>query len=260
MILDNFNVPLTGLAGPLHALVMFLLGIGLSIITAYLFPRIFAPLFLKIKGKIYSRYANAYIKKESIALTARKYLIRSIYVVLLILGFLAFIIPLVGQYTIDLWMTEDTANALENEGVILIYSMDILISHVALLLPIVVGIWSIGWAMEDAGLMHYKFDERKGRELYEIEPVHVKYNSYVKGYAGISALLFFIKVLMSFSSILDEYPNRFIDLFGIMMLPFIAIGLLIPAYIIYCKTGNSFEFLNKDLMELKQLTKEEILN
>ena len=254
----DYRVPLTGIEQGLSGgLIISTVGLIGSIVTAYLFPRIFAPLFIKVKNKVFFRYDDAYIKKESTALTPKRFLIRGIYLVLLLLGLLAFILPLVNEYTIHLWLSEDSINMFESEGVIPCYSPPVIVTHIGLLLPIVVGIWSIGWAMEDAGLMHYKFDDRKGYELYEIEPVHVKYTSYVKGYAGITSILFFIELIIIWAEILPNYPERVTELILVLILPFIAMVVIIPAYIIFTRT--SLDFLKKDLPELKELKKDDII-
>ena len=78
MLFEDFTVPITGLEGVSSALLMFLIGIGLSIVTAYVFPRVFTPLFLKIKKKIFYRYEDAFVLKTSIILTPKRFLIRGI--------------------------------------------------------------------------------------------------------------------------------------------------------------------------------------
>lgn len=256
---NDFNVPLTGLPSEINSPIFVLLGIILSAVSIYIFPRILVPLFLKIKGKIYHRYENAYIPKGSTAFSPTKLLIRGIYSVLLMLGFLSIILPLVSQYTINLWLSEATINALNSEGVILYYSMDVLIPHICILVPFITGIWSVEWAMDEAGLMHFKFDAREDRELYEIEPIYRKYSSYIKGYAGISSIIFFLNLIISYAELLPEYPFRLIDMIVVLFVPFLTILIILPGYVLYFKLVKPYNFSNEGLPELKTLSEADIL-
>ncbi|TFF99278.1 MAG: hypothetical protein EU541_05285, partial [Promethearchaeota archaeon] len=83
---NDFTIPLTGLESVINGTLFAFLGMGLSILTIYIFPRIFAPLFLKIKKKVFNRYENAYIQKQSSAFSPSKLLLRSVYSILLLFG------------------------------------------------------------------------------------------------------------------------------------------------------------------------------
>jgi hypothetical protein len=142
-------------------------------------------------------------------------------------------------------------------GVLAIYTTSVLSSMVFLTLPIVVGIWSIGWSLEDQGLMHYKFDDRPGRELYEIEPIHVNYTNYLKGYAGISSILFLIQVAITWASVTVE--PRISDVIATILIPAVIIIVSLPAYILYSKFVATKDFLRKDLQKLKILSESDVL-
>lgn len=255
MLLEQDIFPLLGLPNSVAIPILGLIGIGISIIAVFIFPRIFAKTFLAIKSKFLYRYKNAYIESRTDAFQKRKVIMRSIYLFLLMLGLLSFILPLVEGYA-GLFM-ENPEYYSEELGVPVIYVVTLLMSMVFFLLPIVVGLWSISWAMEDAGLMHYKFDERPGRELYEIEPIHIKYTSFLKGYAGISSIFFLINATIAWSSVTSE--PRTSDIVMTILMPAITILFALPAYIIYAKYVNVTKLMRADYPELKEISEEQIL-
>lgn len=249
-------VPLTGLDMATHSIVLLIIGIIGSILAVFIFPRIFSRLFLKVKSKIRWKYKDAYIEYTPRPLTLYKFAFRAIYLFLLELGFLVFILPFIDP---SLFLSK--AYGVEyyegKLGVPAIYTVSVLMSLVFLTLPIVIGIWSVGWAMEDEGLMHYKFDDRPGRELYEIEPIHINYTNFLKGYAGISSILFLIQVAVIWASVTSEY--RISDIIFTILMPAIIIVVAIPAYIIYSKFVANKDFLRVNLKKLKKLSESDVI-
>ena len=63
---------------------------------------------------------------------------------------------------------------LNERGIPVQYSSDGFLAVLLLLFPFSIGLWSIGWAMEDLGLIHYKLPEVDTPILFEIEPMHLK--------------------------------------------------------------------------------------
>ena len=256
-VLANDNestiVPLFGLDMSIHRLLFwFMFPIIGSIITVLLFSRIFAPLFLKAKKKIYFRYQDGYVDNKSAALTKRMFLMRMIYTMLLTMGIIAFILPAIDvSQIIDI---KDMTGYV-GEGIIPMYSLPSIIGVIGFVLPIVIGLWSIGWAMEDAGLMHHRLDDPRPGKLFEIEPIHIKYNSYLKGYAGITAILFIIQVSMYFAEIGGD---RVVDALMALFLPFTSIIFSIPAYFIYAKVMGNNTYLRKGLKEINKPTIEDV--
>jgi hypothetical protein len=124
-------------------------------------------------------------------------------------------------------------------------------------MPFVNGLWSIGWVMEDAGLMHYKFEKEERNRLYEIEPVYRNYSYYLKGYAGISSILFLYNVIIAWIQVTSE--SRIADIIASIFLPAIAILLSIPSYIIYGKFVNKKFLIHQDLKQLQILDESQIL-
>lgn len=254
MLYEEDIMPLLGLPNYVAMPILALIGIGVSIIAVFIFPRIFAKGFLLIKSKFLYRYKNAYIESKADAFQKRKVIMRSIYLFLLMLGLLSFILPWMEDYA-GVFM--ESPEYYEGIGVPVIYVLSLLMPMVFFLLPIVVGLWSISWAMEDAGLMHYKFDERPGRELYEIEPIHIKYTSFLKGYAGISSIFFLINATVAWSSVTSE--SRTTDIVMTILIPAVTILLALPAYIIYAKYVNVNKLMRAEYPELKEISEEEIL-
>ncbi len=259
-MLQEYVIPLTGLPEFIHQILfLFVISIIGSMLTAYLFPKYLTVFFFKIKRKVFRRYQDGYVDNVNISTSKKCFLKRAFYSVLLLAGLLAFIVPNIRE-SASLFLSADTLKNFAEMGIYPGYSLIILVTLVGVLIPIVIGIWSAGWVMEDVGLMHYRIqDERKGKESYEIEPIHMRYNNFVKGYAGISSFLFIIQVAYSFASVLHTYPDRISDVFGVIILPFCIIILMIPAYIVYIKTSDKTKNLRNNLPLLKQLNKEDIL-
>jgi hypothetical protein len=260
MFLQNKDVepiPATGLSMvPQFALFLLIAIVG-SIIAMFLFPRIFCPLFMKSKQLIKKHYKNGFILQSDPAiLSGRKFLIRAIYIFLLELGFLAIALPLINPASWIPGGSEGLKYYTDVLGVPGQYTMIVLITFTSIFLPFVVGLWSIGWTLQDQGIMHYKFDDRPGRELYEIEPVHLNYNTYLKGYAGISSIIFLIQVAITWMNVKVE--PRTDDIIFTFVIPLGSIIIAIPAYFIYAKFVGSKDFLRKDLIELKKLTEADV--
>lgn len=240
------TVPITGLPNRLHQ-VFLAVGVGIvgSMIVGILFPRIFAPLYIKFKKILHPGYKNAYIEQPRNPLTVKKYLTRGIYCVLLLLGLYSFVIPLIDPQQ---WNPEGSYEHYINEGVNPRYSLNIMLGFIGLLMAIVVGLWSIAWALEDSGLTHYKFFDQEGNELREIEPIKNKYASFLKGYAGITSILFLIEVMFMFGQVGDD---RVAEITWLIFLPIIGIGFLFPVYLLYAKVGGNHKYLRKKLPMLR---------
>jgi len=248
-------IPLFGLNTVTTYLILILvIGVIGSIVAIFVFPRIFCPLFLKIKAKLKPSYKNAFIDKTPKTRSKRKFIIRLIYIFLLELGLLSFILLIIDP---DLFLTEDYNSAFyEGLGVPPEYTLNVVFLCSALILPLINGLWSVGWILEDSGLMHYKFKKRPGNELYEIEPVHTYYNGFLKGYAGISSIFFLISIVVAWMKVSEEF--RIADIIWTLTIPAFGIFISIPAYILYTKYILNKKFLRGSLKELKILKESEI--
>ncbi|MFX1574167.1 MAG: hypothetical protein ACFFB0_15595 [Promethearchaeota archaeon] len=45
--------------------------------------------------------------------------------------------------------------------------------------------------------MHYKIPKETEREIFKVEPSHLKHNRIIRGYGGISSIIFFITTAIS---------------------------------------------------------------
>ena len=247
--MSDFPVPWTGLFPKVHypifAVIVPVIGSMLSVLV---FPRLGVPLFLRFKGIFWKRYENAYIQVEYNPLTLKTYLMRSSFVFLLTMGLLASISPFIDY---SLIIDSFTYNSLIEEGFPMHYSLDTLAGLGSLLMPIVIGIWSIGWALEDSGLIHYYIPENS-LEYFEIEPAHYKYDSYIGGFAGITAFLYYLGAI-------GLYIEDLQNLFWSLMMILIVLGINGFGYVIYTHFGVSYvrkgikksPFIREDLIEHK---------
>ncbi|MHA1293157.1 MAG: hypothetical protein ACTSQJ_10855 [Promethearchaeota archaeon] len=254
---DKYDyVPISGLDIMTHIIIFtFLIPIAISLIIVILFPRLFTPLFLKLKGLIFKRYKNCYIEKRNTILTKKVFFKRGLYLVLFTMGLYALICQSIDY---SIFLTQSSIDNYHKVGVNPIYSLTVVGIFIGILFPISLGFWCVGWALEDAGLMHYRIqDERVGRELYEIEPIYLKYTSFLKGYAGISSIIFVVQISIHFFNVGGEYM---FDAFAIIILLFVVFLLLIPAYLMYAKVMGDNSYLRKDLKEIKKLKEEDIFN
>ena len=106
--------------------------------------------------------------------------------------------------------------------------------------------------------MHYKIpSNHKNLKLFEIEPIHIKYNSYIKGFANITSILFAIEMVSAFGPVISDL-SKFADLFQIIMFPVNLLVILLPIYYIYSKKGCNITSLRKNLKPIKSLNESEI--
>ncbi|MFX1393068.1 MAG: hypothetical protein ACFFAH_05770 [Promethearchaeota archaeon] len=252
--------PISGLPEVYHMMLFFMILPPIFTIVAVLvFPRIFAPLLLKGKQKIFRLYNDAYIETDPDILSSKIFVKRTIYIFLLTLGFLAIVLPLMSNEVAKLFITPKNAKFYESEGLDLRFVLPVLFSITfAFILPIVMGLWSIGWALEDSGLIHYSgLEGQRERldKLFEIEPTHLRYNGYLKGYAGISSIVFLISLTVYFMG----FEGRVEDVLFVIITPLMTIIISVPAYIIYSLTKGKVGYLRKGLPEAKRITEADLI-
>jgi hypothetical protein len=231
---DTGIVPLFGLQNQYHILVTNLIWplIG-SIICALLFPRFLAPIFLSLKKYIMPDFKNGEIDISTKPYRLRKWFGRAVYVSLLVLGLQALI---TGFFPHELLITPTDLSGYIGAGIDIRFVLGVTTGIVGLLTPLAVGLLSVGWSMEDAGLVHYDLPEDSDR-IYEVEPIFRRYVSYLKGYAGFSSLIFLISLVLYFGSL---GPTRFVDVIFTMVMPFQAILYSAFGYLAYVKTNTNF--------------------
>ncbi len=246
-------VPLSGMPYSLHIFVFWIIWpLLLSIVFVIVFPLIINPLFMMIKRRVWSRYKDCYVDMREPTLDLRTFFKRGIYIYLLIIG----VIITIAAASIDtsLFLTEyNITNTRYSENIL--FEPDILTGLAYLILPFAVGLWAVGWSIKDAGLMHYRFPKENEESLFEIEPVHLKYNGLIKGYAGVSSIIFIITAI---SVYLPVYPLHIP-----LMVPLLVLTNMFsagPSYLVYFKISQSIfrKKLRKGLQKLEMLSEKDI--
>ncbi len=252
-------VPLFGLTFQTHLIIFsFLWPILISIVCIIVFPLIFVPVIMKLKNKAWRKYENGFLDLGKLTFDPRKFLKRAIYLILLTMGVNAVILSL-GLFDPSVLLPgeiyADTDVKIRAYREYPLYYQDVFVGFASLIFPFMVGIWSIGWALEDAGLMHYKLPSEGEKFLYEIEPVHLKYNSLVKGYGGISAILYLITALIFYITINDPSTGALVIMNGAVQL----VGLVLPAYLIHLILAEKIykKKYRKGMEEVKMITKDD---
>ena len=162
-----------------------------TLLCIMVFPRIFSPLFLRIKPMFSRGFKNAYLDMVATPFSLWKFILRGFSIFLFCLG--------VGASLITLWLYNSTWLVVVL-GFLPFYSdAGGIVSSIGffelyfLILPIIVGILSVGWAFEDAGIMHYKLKKQVSTEFFEIQPIHLKYRDLILGYASLSSVFYFAR-------------------------------------------------------------------
>lgn len=222
-----------------------------SIFFILLCSLVLSPLFLKVKKLILRKYNNMYIEnKTQLDIPFKKIISRAFYTFLLTIGLFSTLYK------------SGLMSSLFDPRFIYYDEFLLLMISFPLILPFVVGIWAVGWALEDAGIMHYKFSNDKSNFFYEIEPVHYKYNSLIKGYAGISTIIYVIETSIissgglagSLAGVLGQFlvvPYRF-SLFLMFIGPFF------PAYVLYWLFEK--DYLRKNMKRANEIFKIQIMD
>src|SRR6056297_746351 len=253
MLLQNCNelsgkIPVSGMDSLTHGFVFALfVPFIVSILTALFFARFISPLFLRIKNKALAhKYTTAYFKRKPQPYDKKTLIKRLLFTILLAFGFLSFVF---GTVQPENWISPEDKCSYEERGLDYQYHVDLFLPMFGIVYPIAVGLWAISWALEDSGLMHYVF---RDNDYFDIEPVYVRYNTYVKGYAGIGALLFAVEWP------LEQLNNSATDALFIFAALLISIGCFFPAYIVYVKVLKDHKYLIGGMTEMKKLTEEDL--
>jgi len=205
-------------------------------------PRILGPLFLKMKNITWPDYTNAYIDLPHPELTSRRILGRSVYMGLLVMGLVSVLIYIVPyELLIPVGAVED-ASPLHLTSVA---------SIAGLVGPFAMALWSVSWSFREASLVHYKIPDMGTDELYEIEPIHMRYDTLLKGYAGFSSILFIINLTLVYLA------TREIEMAFMVLYVFMHICLLtIPAIIVHSKLNHMW--LRRGLSKVRRITKNDV--
>ncbi len=265
---DTGIIPLFGLPAVTHRLLIYTIcPVVLSMISILVFPRVFAPLYLRLKSIGGKKYKNAYIGRKINIMTPTRWIGRGIMVFLLSMGISS---TLMEIGILNPWAFIEPGRWAENAaryGVFIVYQMDVFFGAFCLVSFIVVGLWAIGWSFEDAGLIHYHLPENPMDEFFEVEPVHFRYKTWLTGYAGLSALFFYLGAVYFYVFIphhlgsynpadpFDVLRSRVTELFFMFTASLLTPIMLAPAYILYWLVGVNF--LRKGLEQTRGITEQE---
>lgn len=245
---ETVVIQLFGLPEPIHVLVTVLaIPIVGSLLTVIIMPRILYPIFVKVKQPMAGQFNNAYIESGQDSTTLKLWLKRAMYTTLLCLGLISAVID---SFDARLFMSEDNFTNLQPYA---LYSPPVTVALASFILPLVLGLWATSWSLEDAGLIQYKVPATGDSGFYEVGPIHSRFNGYLKGFAGISSVLFFITIFLELAGLPGEWENALFTL----LVPFFTIIQMIPAYLVYLRTNK--DYLRKNLPKAATLRKEDIV-
>ena len=108
------------------------------------------------------KYQNLYVKREHLELNLNIVLKRTLLISLFAIG-LSTMLFKAGIIDPSLFMTKTSLNAdypdYPNNAQDIYYSFSVLLGGMAIIMPIVAGLWAVGWTLEDAGAMSgFAFD------------------------------------------------------------------------------------------------------
>lgn len=240
-VLTGATIPLTGLSATITYVSLWLVWpiVG-GIVMAIIIPRILGPIFLKIKGGIWRDYENAYVDLPPPALTQSRIFKRALYIGLLTMGILSVLVYIIPP---GLLLTSGSE--------VTIYNMASISSIAGFVVPISIAMWSASWSYHDASLVHYKIPEDGKDELYEIEPIHLRYDSFLKGYAGLSSIIFIIN-LIAVQFTMEGQAMAILVLYVFMHMSL----LTLPA--IYVHSRMNHTWLRKNLPKARRFTKSDV--
>lgn len=252
------TVPLLGLPKYLTLLLAnFVWPFFCTVIFVILMPRLIVPLYLKFKGVSMKKYQNFFVKREKPDLKMKTVLKRTLFVSLLCLGLTTMLFNsgiLDPALFLDVSSLATDYPNYPNDAENIFYDFNVLLGGIAILVPLVAGLWAVGWTLEDAGVMHYYIAKEGKGKLFEIEPVHYRYNSMLKGFTGISVIIAFV------SNLIYHLTLPELNIGNMLMSIFLLVIFMVPcflSYIIYWKINKSY--VVKSMKEIRSITEEELL-
>lgn len=213
-----------------------------SLLFVVIFPRFLSSLVMKTKASIWRSYKNFVVPLSTKRMTPRMFVLRTIYLALLIMGIVSILMPYINPNPFLPGGTYDPGDP--GQAIVLVACIGGIVT------PIAAGLWSVSWSMQDAALMHYKFPPEDNPDLFEIEPVHIKYESLLKGYAGLSSILFIITLVL--------YVSPGGNLWAVLV-PYVVMHmtlLTMPSLLLHTRLDMSW--LRRNLPEVRKLTEADI--
>lgn len=221
-----------------------------SIIAVLVTPRILTPLFMVVKKILRRGYRDGYVQIESSGLRSTTLLMRMIYTYLLIIGLFTTLMTILDPQA---FLPTDIYSNTIVLGLDPHYHISYIFCLAGIAAPIAVALWSVGWALEDAALLHFRLPSKDANELYEIEPVYRSYSSYLKGFAGFSTILSLLIIFNSFMNIGWTF-----DAISVFLVPLHSMIVTVPAYYLFTLIGS--KWLRKNKRVIKQMEAHDILS
>ncbi len=236
-------VPFTGMRAAVTYILLWLVWpvVG-GMILAAIMPRILGPVFMKLKGVVWRDYENAYVDIQP-SVTQGRALRRALYLGLLTMGVVSLLIYILPpSFFIP---PGDVSEPIP------IFHLASVSTIAGLVVPIAIAMWSVSWSFHDASIVHYKIPEIEKNELFEIEPVYLRYDTLLKGYAGLSSILFIVNLLLYQLSYQDPL------MIVLVLYVFLHMTLLsLPSLFVHSRMNHLW--LRKNLPKARRLTKEDI--
>jgi hypothetical protein len=242
--------PLLQLPTDIHFFVFgFVIPSIAGLFTVLILPRLILPLFLATKRVTNRKYKDAYVSINPSRLNLKRWLGRAILVSLLVIGLIAVLVNLVDP---QLFMpAEQYADWLEVTDYPQ-YTPAVVFTLVGIISPVALGLWTVSWMMEDAGIVHYNLPDSMDEKAFVVEPVYLRYKDFLKGYAGLSSLLFIISIFFIFWSEGGSYETALFTL----VIPLYSMLQTIPGYLLYSKLN--IEFLRKGLPQVGKMNEDDL--
>jgi len=196
-----------------------------SIILIPIVPRIVVPLFTKITKTSISGVHEGFIEYESDPLFSKTVFSRAIFTFLFVMGLESTIIPL---FELSLFIPAgEYADWLAAPYIPLHLHPNIFIVTAGMLFPIAISIFAGVWTLEDSGLVHYDLPNDLSK-YQEIRPVYSRLSSYLKGFAGFSALIYYISAIIEMIEFgTDQLTFNWVAFVSIIVIVWALIGILI---------------------------------
>lgn len=220
---ESSVVPISGLLDWQHAALFILIWPLLgSIILIPIIPRIVVPLFTKTKM---SDVREGFIELDSDPLLFRTVVSRAIFTFLLVMGLESTIIPL---FELTLFIPAgEYAEWLVAPYVPLHLHPNIFIVTAGMLFPIAISIFACVWTLEDSGLVHYDLPDDISK-YQEISPVYSKLSNYLKGFAGFSALIYYISAIIEMIEFgTEQLTFKWVAFVSVIVFVWALVGILI---------------------------------
>jgi len=232
-------VPLFGLQTRYHfLLVVYVIPALGGIAAVVIMPRVIAPAYLRYKNTLLKGYRDVRVRVDAQPLNIDRYFRRMTLVALFVLSVLSTVTHYVDPL---LFMTQEEYDRFVVEMGFPRFAPPVTITLSGLLIPVAIGLWATSWAMEEAGIFHYYDMGTERRIQMEVEPAYLRYNNYLKGYIGLSSVVFIATVAALFIIGGEAIEAAIFTL----LIPLFAVVQSIPSYLVYSVTGR--EYLTRGL-------------